>query len=279
MDWQAIAGNWVLVPRRPKAIIHFLGGAFIASAPNVTYRWLLENLADQGYLIVATPFVNTFDHGAIARQTLLSFEQALECLQGQLRQRYLPIYGLGHSMGCKIHLLICSLFEEERAGNIFIAFNNYPARRSVPLLDQFSQLSTAVEEARKSLPVLDQFAPVTPNMKVEFIPSPDETKDIIIETYPVRRNLLIKFMRDDIDQTYSLYDVLHDRFPDMTAIQILRGNHLTPLGQDINWKSGSAFSPIDAVGQFVKQELYRDLKQLHQNILKWLNPMAAVKTD
>jgi hypothetical protein len=38
----------------------------------------------------------------------------------------LPIYGLGHSMGCKVHLLINSLWQVERAGNIYMSFNNYP---------------------------------------------------------------------------------------------------------------------------------------------------------
>ncbi|MCZ8057546.1 MAG: DUF1350 family protein, partial [Microcystis sp. LE19-12.2C] len=42
MNWQEIAGNWVFLPRRPRGIIHFLGGAFVAAAPNITYRWLLE---------------------------------------------------------------------------------------------------------------------------------------------------------------------------------------------------------------------------------------------
>ncbi|MFM7906725.1 MAG: DUF1350 family protein, partial [Microcystis sp.] len=27
MNWQEIAGNWVFLPRRPRGIIHFLGGA------------------------------------------------------------------------------------------------------------------------------------------------------------------------------------------------------------------------------------------------------------
>lgn len=26
MNWQEIAGNWVFLPRRPRGIIHFLGG-------------------------------------------------------------------------------------------------------------------------------------------------------------------------------------------------------------------------------------------------------------
>ncbi|MEL6322011.1 MAG: DUF1350 family protein, partial [Cyanobacteria bacterium J06626_14] len=258
-----------------RAIIHLLGGAFIAAAPHVTYRWILESLAEQGYLVVATPFINTFDHGAIARQALVSFEQALECIDNQMGQRHLPIYGLGHSMGCKIHLLIGSLFEEERAGNIFVSFNNYAARRSVPLLDQFSQISTAFEDARRTLPFLNQMTPVTLNPSMEFTPSPEETAELITKMYETQRNLLIKFMRDDIDQTYSLHDVLFRRFPDMTAIQILRGNHLTPLGQDIQWTPGQTFSPLDAVGQFMKQELYKDLKQLRHHILMWLDPVST----
>ncbi len=44
MDWREVAGNWLLVPPNPVGIIHFLGGAFVAAAPSVTYGWLLENL-------------------------------------------------------------------------------------------------------------------------------------------------------------------------------------------------------------------------------------------
>ncbi|NEP28436.1 DUF1350 family protein, partial [Moorena sp. SIO3I6] len=110
MDWQEISGNWVLIPNRPTGIIHFLGGAFIATAPQVTYRLLLEELARQRYAVIATPFVNTLDHIAIARDVLNRFETTLNRLQvtNALRKRYLPIYGIGHSMGCKLHLLIGS---------------------------------------------------------------------------------------------------------------------------------------------------------------------------
>ncbi len=258
MEWQEISGNWVLVPPRPVAIIHFLGGAFVASAPHVTYRWLLENLAQQGYAIVATPFVNTMDHTTIARQVLLALDRALDYLQNQVfRRRYLPIYGLGHSMGCKLHLLIGSLFPEERAGNILMAFNNFPARRSIPLLEQFSQFSTAVAA-------------------VEFTPSPRETNYLIEKQYQVRRNLLIKFTKDEIDQTRSLTAAVQQRFPELTTVQILPGNHLTPLGQDVNWQAGLNFTPLDAIAQFVRQEVYRDLNQLKRTILLWLDPMRPV---
>ena len=259
-DWQDIAGSSVFVPPRPKGIVHFLGGAFVAAAPQVTYRFILENLAHQGYAIVATPFINTFDHGEIAQSVLSRFEQTLDRLRATrtLRRRYLPIYGLGHSMGCKLHLLIGSLFSVERSGNILISFNNFPARRSIPLMEQIAPMMGSM-------------------MDVEFTPTPDETDRIVAKEYQIRRNLLIKFTRDDLDQTPGLYDVLQRRFPNMVTLQTLNGTHTTPMGQEVNWRSGSSFSPLDAVGQWMKQEMYRDLNQLGGEITRWLDPMGGIK--
>lgn len=277
MEWQEIYGNWVLIPSRPIAIIHFLGGAFVATAPQVTYRALLEALAAQGYAIVATPFVNTLDHTTIAQRVMRMSNLALDYLtRDVLRQYSLPIYGVGHSMGCKLHLLIGSLFPQERAGNILISFNNYPARRSIPLVEQFTQLSKFTSDLASQFnsPLPPQFAAA---FDVEFTPSPEETNRLILENYQVPRNLLVKFTNDDIDQTRSLHKVLFDRFPELTSVEILKGNHLTPLGQDVNWQAGKEFTPFDAIGQFFKQEFYRDLNQLRQTMLRWLNPLESLR--
>lgn len=255
MDWQEVSTSWVLIPPRPIAIVHFLGGAFVATAPHLTYRWLLEQLAREGYAVIATPFVNTLNHSAIARDVLNRFETTLDRLQARtiLSKRYLPIYGIGHSMGCKLHLLIGSLFPVERAGNILISFNNYPATRAIPFIEQLN---------------------INPAFNVEFTPSPIETNALIAQHYGVRRNLLIKFTNDDIDQTLSLNQVLQESFPNLVTIQTLRGNHLTPLGQDVNWKPGQVFTPFDAIGQWMKQEVYRELNQLKREILRWLEPAS-----
>ncbi|WP_421655661.1 DUF1350 family protein [Leptothermofonsia sp. ETS-13] len=218
----------------------------------MTYRRLLERLALQGYAVVATPFVNTFDHVAIAQTVARNFDRALENLcASRLRKRYLPIYGIGHSMGCKLHLLIGSLFSVERAGNILISFNNFSARDAVPLVEQFS-----------------------PMFSVEFTPSPLETNQIVIQKYQVRRNLLIKFTNDTIDQTAALTELLQKRFPGMVVAQNLPGNHLTPLGTDANLQAGTVFTPFDAIAQWMRQEVYRELHQLERAILQWLNPFA-----
>jgi hypothetical protein len=246
MNWQEIRGTWVLVPSNPIGIIHFLGGAFVATLPHLTYRWLLEHLADKGYLIIATPFVNTLDHIAIAKSVLLKFEYTLERLQdsGEIRKLYLPIYGIGHSMGCKLHLLIGSMFSVQRAGNILISFNNFAANEAIPLVEQLNS-----------------------QLDIEFTPTPTQTHRIIQESYQIRRNLLIKFNKDTLDQSATLTTILQQLFSDMVTTQTLSGTHTTPLGQDIKWQPGSSFSPFDALGQWLKQEVYRDLNQLKQVIL------------
>ncbi len=253
MDWKEIRGNWVLIPPNPIGIIHFLGGAFVATAPHLTYRWLLEQLADKGYVIIATPFVNTLDHIAIAKSVLLNFDRTIERLHDStaLRKLYLPVYGVGHSMGCKLHLLIGSLFSVERAGNILISFNNYAARDAIPLVEQLNA-----------------------TLAIEFTPSPLETNQLVQSRYQIRRNLLIKFNNDTIDQSAALTKILQERFPEMVTAQTLPGTHTTPLGQDIKWQTGSSFTPFDAFGQWFKQEVYRDLNQLRRAILLWLNPLS-----
>jgi len=273
MEWQELSGSWVLIPPQPIALIHFLGGAFVGTAPHVTYRWLLGELAKQGYGIIATPFLNTLDHTAIARGVLNRFENIVERLQnrGVLSTGYIPIYGLGHSMGCKLHLLIGSLYSVERAGNILISFNNYPVKQAIPLVEQLSQLE--LDKVFKSLQAQFDFkSDLSLDFNLEFSPTPAETTDLISQSYAVRRNLLIKFSNDTIDQTSTLHPILGDRFANLIAFRTLPGNHLTPLGQDLQWQAGSVFTPWVAIGQWLKDSLSQDLQKLSQEILRWLNP-------
>ena len=257
MEWLEISGSWVYLPRQDiKGIIHFLGGAFVATAPHVSYRSILEDLCQAGYAVIATPFLNTFDHFAIAREVLNRFETVLERLQrtNKLSTGYLPIYGVGHSMGCKLHLLIGSLYDVERAGNILISFNNYPATKAVPFMEQFD---------------------ITPALNVEFAPSPIETEKLIAEYYSVRRNLLLKFTQDNLDQTVNLNSVLQSKFSDMVTLRTLAGTHLTPLSQNVKWQTGDLFTPIDAIGQWFNQGMSRNLHNLRKELIAWLNPMSA----
>lgn len=270
MEWLEIAGNWVLIPRRPIGVIHFLGGAFIATLPHISYRRLLEFVAAQGYVIIATPFVNTFEHAEIAEQVLWQFDRTLYALEDRyLPERGLPVFGMGHSMGCKLHLLIGSLFEVQRSGNILMSFNNFAATESIPLMGQFSQVVQQIAPD-----VLSQFAPPLASMKTEFTPSPEETNRLIERRYEIAENLLVKFSNDNLDQTRSLSGILETRFPGQTSIARLKGNHLTPVAQDLNWTPNPNFTPLDALGSWFKQEVFREIEQLEQEVLVWLRDRA-----
>ena len=288
MNWQEISGNWVLIPRHPVGVIHFLGGAFVATAPHLTYRWLLENLANHGYVVIATPFVNTLDHEAIAQSVLKSFEFTLEKLKdlGLIRKRYLPIYGVGHSMGCKLHLLIGTIPGIDRAGNILISFNNFSANKAIPFIEQFNQFNNQFKEQLTQFnnqfnqggKISNQGSSSSlsnsiSNLNVEFTPNPEETKNIIANSYSVRRNLLIRFIKDDIDQTREIFNILDQLFPEMVTVKRLPGTHVTPIAQDIPWQAGKEFTAFDALGQWMKQELvFKEITQLKQEMLRWLNP-------
>jgi hypothetical protein len=42
----------------------------------------------------------------------------------------------------------------------------------------------------------------------------------------------------------------------------------------LKWQPGSSFTPFDAIGQWMRQEIYRELSQLEKTILLWLDPFA-----
>jgi acetyl esterase/lipase len=78
--WEYINGNYILRPpndteQQPRALLHFLGGALLGAAPQLTYRYLLERLARRGYLIVATPYQLSFDHLKTCDEIIDKFER------------------------------------------------------------------------------------------------------------------------------------------------------------------------------------------------------------
>jgi hypothetical protein len=148
-NWENLQGNWVLRPTfsgdipgvddfdnsQPRAVIHFLGGALVGKAPHVTYRYLLEKLAAEGFLVVATPFNLSFDHLATCDEVLTKFEAVAPTLAKQYGA--LPVVGIGHSCGALLQVLISSLFPDTpRAANALLSFNNKPVSEAVPFFEE-----------------------------------------------------------------------------------------------------------------------------------------------
>ena len=88
-----------------------------------------------------------------------------------------------------------------------LSFNNFSAERSIPLLAELGQ----------------QF-----NFRSEFSPSPEQTLKQVALTYRQPRNLLVRFNRDQIDQSKRLIGVLQARPDDASELKELPGDHLAP---------------------------------------------------
>ncbi|CAI9093072.1 OLC1v1028479C1 [Oldenlandia corymbosa var. corymbosa] len=267
-DWTESEGAWILRPRnsKPELIVHFIGGIFVGAAPQLTYRLFLERLAEEGVLVIATPYASGFDHFHIADEVQFKFDRCLRFLP-EIEQG-LPSFGIGHSLGSVIHLLIGSRYAVQRNGNVLMSFNNKEASVAVPLfspvlvpmaqsigpllsqiaaspsirmgaemtLKQLENLGPPI--MKQVLPLVEQLPPLymdLVNGREDFIPRPEETKRLIRSYYGISRNLLIKFKDDMIDETPILAQLLSSdaavsSMLDM-SIRSLPGDHGLPLQQ------------------------------------------------
>ncbi|KAH9698063.1 hypothetical protein KPL71_023865 [Citrus sinensis] len=267
-NWSEVEGAWVLKPRssKPWSVVHFIGGIFVGAAPQLTYRLFLERLSEKGIMVIATPYASGFDYFYIADEVQLKADRCLRFLQETVQD--LPTFGIGHSLGSVIHLLIGSRYAVPRTGNILMAFNNREASVAIPLfspvfvpmaqsigpllsqiassptvrlgaemtLKQLENLSPPI--MKQVLPLVEQLPPLYMDLvkgREEFTPKPEETRRLIKSYYGISRNLLIKFKDDSIDETSTLAQVLSSdsaisSMLDM-SIRMLPGDHGLPLQQ------------------------------------------------
>ena len=206
LGWRQRGDIWQLDAKRAnRGTVEFIGGSYLAATPQLSYRRLLEGLAVRGWRIRAWSYVPGFYHQDQANTAWRRFRQLRDAdveggEPGQVSLR------LGHSLGCKLHLLAPD-GGRGGAGLVALSFNNFSAERSIPLLAELGQ----------------QF-----NFRSEFSPSPEETLQQVARTYLQPRNLLVRFNRDQIDQSKRLLGVLQGRRGDASRLMELPGDHLSP---------------------------------------------------
>ena len=190
--------------------IEFIGGSYLAATPQLSYRRLLEALALQGWRVRAWSYVPSFDHQSQANEAWRAFRTDREAATREAGSFEMPVgervLRLGHSLGCKLHLLAPDGGRRSSA-LVALSFNNFSAGRSVPLLTEVGQ----------------QFG-----FRSEFSPSPQETLQLVSSSYRQGRNLLVRFRRDDLDQSPRLLEALRQRSADASELIELPGDHLTP---------------------------------------------------
>ena len=205
VNWRQLGPIWQLRPAEPTGLIEFIGGSYLAATPQLSYRRLLEDLVTDGLAVHAWAYVPGFDHQRQARDAWSAFRSARRQLEERCGTLASPLR-LGHSLGCKLHLLAPDGGRGSRA-LIALSFNNFNADRSIPLLGELA-------------PRL--------GVDTEFSPSPAETLRLIGRHYQQERNLVVRFGRDELDQSGDLIQALKQRPSDSSSTLELPGDHLTP---------------------------------------------------
>ena len=200
-------------PLRPIGLIEVIGGSYIAIKPEITYKRLISGFLQRNFAVHSWSYVPNFDHQIQANHAWKQFRLARKTLEKRVGFVEKSIR-LGHSLGCKLHLLApdggrnCN-------GLVAISFNNFKANRSIPMLKEMSQRL---------------------NFQTEFSPSPIKTLQLIKEHYEQKNNLLIRFRNDNLDQNNLLLKSLKERAFDKSEIMQLDGNHLTPVSMGLREK-------------------------------------------
>ena len=200
-------------PSRPIGLIEIIGGSYISIKPEVTYKRLISGFLQRNFAVHSWSYVPNFDHQLQSNQAWKQFRKSQKVLERRVGLIPKSIR-LGHSLGCKLHLLAPD-GGRNCDGLVAISFNNFKADKSIPMLRKISHRL---------------------NFQTEFSPSPIETLNLIKEHYEQINNLLIRFKDDNLDQNNLLLKVLKERDLDKSVIIELEGNHLTPVSLGLREK-------------------------------------------
>ena len=208
--WRRSGRIWCNWPSRPIGLIELIGGSYLSASPHISYKFLLEALREKGLAIHAWTYLPSLDHQAQANEAWKSFRLCRKKLESRVGVKLNPIR-LGHSLGCKLHLLSP---DGGRNSKIFISlsFNNFNANNSIPIIGRLSSKL---------------------NMETEFSPSPQETMNLIFNQYTQPNNLIINFSNDKLDQSKLLIKCLKNREQDSSENVQLEGDHLTPISSGL----------------------------------------------
>lgn len=190
-SWEPLGGNLLLRPSSPpRAVLHFIGGAFVGAAPHIAYRSLLERLASRGYVIVASPYDISLDY----LSTASTLADAWERIETDLALDYgaLPVVGLGHSAGATYHAILSSLFADAcpRAANVLVSFNNKKAEDAIPAYREvFAPAFRVAVEAERALPegVREAFAAAPGRVEEALMAAPGVPKQVRENVLPTLR--------------------------------------------------------------------------------------------
>ncbi|GMH10259.1 hypothetical protein Nepgr_012100 [Nepenthes gracilis] len=158
-------GSCLIIPPprgvKVRAIVKFLGGAFIGAIPEVTYSYLIELLSKEGFLVISVPYNVTFDHLQSAKDVYERFNTCLDTILAfglpdlkASELAHLPLYSVGHSNGALLQALTGSYFSEKiPKANVIVSFNNRRATEAVPYFEQLGLFVSQMKPILEASPM------------------------------------------------------------------------------------------------------------------------------
>ena len=150
---------------RPTVVLHFVGGTFFGSSPNIWYRRLLEEIVQNTQAAViatsipVTLWQSPLQHVRLSRQIERQFQTAWrEILLDEYGDELskVPVCGLGHSLGSRLLTVLTTLGDgpSDRRPNwkppsyssyALVSFTNYGAGAGIPGIYQLNRASRQLE--------------------------------------------------------------------------------------------------------------------------------------
>ncbi len=158
--------SWVAINPNPKGIIQFIGSFVFGSFPLNSYKYLFQNLFEQGYTIFVFRFPFSpleFNHWRVATN-LLKEEYALRVeiikfltQNGKISDRNLEIYlkdsnyyWLGHSLGCK-YITLLEILSNDPSQRKLILQNSLGDRYNDQLISSINSVDISREKAEQEI--------------------------------------------------------------------------------------------------------------------------------
>ncbi|XP_028126360.1 uncharacterized protein LOC114323085 isoform X8 [Camellia sinensis] len=182
--------------KKPRAIVKFLGGAFIGAVPEVTYsNGALLQLLTGSYFSEKIAKL-----GPLVSQMVPVVESS-------------PIYSMARNVSGDAWKTLLDMAA---------MIPDYDQEAVVSLTKFVDQLPSVLNQVRQGIS--------------EFKPTPSENRDCFKNSYNVEHTLLVKFNFDTIDETDLLEETLKPRVESIGGTLekvLLTGNHVTPCVQVI----------------------------------------------
>ncbi|BAU11359.1 hypothetical protein LEP3755_18520 [Leptolyngbya sp. NIES-3755] len=281
--FRPLCHSWVALHPEPKGIVQFIGGAFFGSFPTIAYRYLLEQIFEAGYSVIALPFRFSFRHWSLAIE-LLKEQDALrpELVESAKHLNYdhevyqdkTNYYWLGHSLGCKYIALLellssdqwreiaCQCVDVQQIEEIEQAIAR-SSMESVSIKGQPSLLlAPDISDTESAIPIRF-LAQWLDKLKLGALPTRAQTQCLIEQSELFNLTGLISFDRDTIagsvanaqqqplaqnDVLWFLTQLKQRRYE--LLHQELSGKHLEPVGVRIGeWIAD--FNPLDKFAELI----------------------------